>query len=614
MAERGKDKKCADCANWKVKDSQCTYYDDIVHGIINKTDDACNDFYPKEKQKSKQHKTSGIAEQGYFEAIYHNGKPAFLALSKDTFKIYEEVTAGAECFLPKEHPSEFPYEPYGFYEGTVPSHEDLFWKVRDEFNLFLDVESIWKDYLAACVLLSYQQEKLRTVPYPYFVGDNESGKSVALSLLNWLCYRPMLGVTIPSADIYGYLDDSDAPGTILEDEAQGMQKDMDKSKIYKAGYKKGAVVPRTVMMQNRRFIKYFRVFCLKACAAEEMPRVKGLMERFIFISMTEGCPTKDWADFDATDEKRLQELRSMLLKWHLLTIEGQLPEVELPVKGRLKELWKPVIQVVSGLTIEGDLRAHIELLRKERLSERINTLEGHIVKVVCDLFVVGEPLSFSAVWEALVLDLGGKLDDKKPNKMDTAEFTEVSKQKVGYRLREVLGGKKAKVVGHENDRVYVFDAEKLKRIAKKYGCVLGNKLSDLNDRENGASNQLADKWTTKTSSTGITEEIEQNKVVEKELFSEKEHKLGVIKDEKHMVTPLEVVPVVRSSANYSFEELSSKTKSVYRLTIDCYGVESCVVCGVKGRPDWQVTQFDGSWGFLCGPCGLKLSEKLSNPN
>jgi hypothetical protein len=614
MTERGKGKKCLDCANWKVKDSPCTYYDEIVKGLILKTDPACTDFFPKGKEKNKIHKTSGLSDQGYYEAIYHNGKPAFLTLRQETFSVINEVTAEADSFLPKEFPSEFPYEPYGFYEGSVPSREDLFWIVRDEFNLFLDLESIWKDYLAACVLLSYQQEKLRTVPYPYFVGDNESGKSVALSLLNWLCYRPMMGVTIPSADIYGYLDDSDAPGTILEEEAQGMQKDMDKSKIYKAGYKKGAVVPRTVMMQNKRFIKYFRVFCFKACAAEEMPRVKGLMERFIFIPMTEGYPTKDWADFGSADEKRLRELRSMLLKWRLLTMEWQIPEVELPVKGRLKELWKPVIQVVSGLTVEKDLRAHLELLQKERLSERINTLEGHIVKVVCDLFVFGELLSFSAVWDALVVDLGGKLDDKKPNKMDTAEFTEVSKQNVGYRLREVLGGKKAKVVGHENDRVYVFDAQKLKRIAKKYGCDLKNKLLEANGSEGEVSNQRADKWTTKASSAGITEEIEQNHVVEEGLFSEKEPKMEVEKDEKQTKTSLEVAQVVRLSAISSLEELTLSAKSIYRLTTDCYGTETCVVCGVKGRPDWQVTQFDDSWGFLCGKCGLKLSEKLSNHN
>ncbi len=147
----------------------------------------------------------------------------------------------------------------------------------------------------------------------------------------------MLGVTIPSADTYGYLDDSDAPGTILEDEAQGLQRDMDKAKIYKAGYKKGAVVPRTMITQNKRFIKYFRVFCFKACAAEEMPRVKGLLERFIFIPMVEGYPRKDWADFNEADEKRLRNLRDMLLKWRLLTKEWQIPEIELPVKGRLEK-------------------------------------------------------------------------------------------------------------------------------------------------------------------------------------------------------------------------------------------------------------------------------------
>ncbi len=271
----------------------------------------------KRKEKPKLHKACGLAEQGYYESIYHKEKPAFLVASDGAFRVCEEVTAENETFLPKEYPHEFPYEPYGHYESTLPSREELFWKIREEFDLFLDLEPIWKDYLAACVLLSYQQEKTRTIPYVYFVGDNESGKTVALSLLNWLCYRPMLGVTIPSADTYGYLDDAEAPGVILEDEAQGLYKDLDKAKIYKAGYKQGAVVPRTMITQSKRFIKYFRVFCFKACAAEEIPRVKGLLERFIFIPMTEGYPRKDWADFNEQTRNALRELRNMLLKWRI---------------------------------------------------------------------------------------------------------------------------------------------------------------------------------------------------------------------------------------------------------------------------------------------------------
>ena len=255
-------------------------------------------------------------------------------------------------------------------------------------------------------------------------------------------------------------DDAEAPGTILEDEAQGLYKDLDKAKIYKAGYKQGAIVPRTMITQNKRFIKYFRVFCFKACAAEEMPHVKGLLERFIFISMVKGYPRKDWADFCKEDETRLRELRDMLLKWRLVTREWELPEIELPVKGRLKELWKPIIQVVSDLTVEKDLRVQLEQLQKERLNEKVNTLEGHIVKVVCELYVPGEPLAFATLWDGLAKDLEGKLDDKKPNKMDTPEFGEVTKQKIGYRLREVLSGKKGKIKG-QDDRVYEFDAEKL---------------------------------------------------------------------------------------------------------------------------------------------------------
>lgn len=593
MAERGR--TCGDCANWKVKGSPCTYYDAIVRGVVNKWDPACEDFEPnkKTKNKPKPHKTCGLSDQGYFEAIYHEGKPAFLVLRDKNFGFSEYLTLEDESFLPKEYPNEYPYEPYGYYEGELPGREEIFWKVRDEFDLFLDLESIWKDYLAACVLLTYQQEKIRTIPYVYFVGDNESGKTVALNLLNWLCYRPMLGVTIPSADTYGYLDDAEAPGTILEDEAQGLYKDLDKAKIYKAGYKQGAVVPRTMITQSKRFIKYFRVFCFKACAAEEMPHVKGLLERFIFIPMAEGYPRRDWADFNTQDETRLRTLRNMLLKWRLASKQWALPEIDLPVKGRLKELWKPIIQVVSSLTVETDLRTQIEALQKERLSEKTNTIEGHIVKVICELYVPNQPISFGDIWQALSGDLEGKLDEKKPNKIDTPEFGEITKQKIGYRLREVLNSKKQRIRGADGPYwAYSFDQNKLGRIAKKYGC------------------NLVLKFSTEPTTTGLEEQKPKINLQEKQVLSENSSNLAQEKTEKPKLTSAEVEPVENSRTKANFEQVASKTKSVCRLTMD-FGIETCVICGAKGRADWQVTQFDDSWGFLCGPCGLKLSKRLS---
>jgi hypothetical protein len=596
MVERGRGKRCGDCANWKVKDSPCTYYDDIVKGILAKTDAACEDFFPKEKERTKAHKTSGYSEQGHFEAIYHKGQPAFLTANKDIYKIMSEVFFEGAGFLPKES-NEYPYQPYDCYEGEVPSREELFWKVRDEFNLFLDLDSIWKDYLAACVLLSYQQEKIRTVPYPFFLGDNESGKTVAQSILGWLCYRPLSGVSIPVADVYGFLDDSDSPGVIIEDEVQGIYKDIEKSKILKAGYKCGAVVPRTIITQNKRSIKYFRVFCLKIFAAEELPRVKGLLERLIIIPMVEGYPTKDWADFDKEDQARLNNLRNMLLKWRLATKDRELPEINLSVKGRLKELWKPILQIINGLTIEEDLRKHLDMLQKERLNEKTNTIEGHIVKVVCKLYHQDNPLAFSEIWDELVLDLEGKLDEKKPNKMDTAEFAEITKQKIGYRLREVLGGKKVKVRDHEGPAVfYAFNAEKLTRIGKKYAVPLLPKLQ--NERATTPLSQPQ---------TPITE---QSKTLE-ENSNQQPTQLTTNLNQTTSPTPPKADKLENLGTNQTIEELASHTKSLTRLQMN-FGEDRCPLCQKQTHVEWQTTNFDESWAFLCGPCVCKLSQKLTN--
>jgi len=446
----------------------------------------------KEKSKRQIVKDSGLLDNGCFESVYVDGKPFFLVKNSENFKVMESLEIDGETVCPKEE-KHIPYEPYGVFQGNVPDREALYWKVRNEFDLFIDVESIWKDVLAACTLLTYHQEKLQTTPYLFLYGDNESGKSTILQILNCLAYRPMFGVTVPSADLYGYLETSDSIGCILEDEIQGIHKDLDKTKIYKSGYKQGAVVPRTILTQFERLIKYFRTFCFKACASEQISPIKGFNERFLFIPMVEGTPQKEWADISKEDLARLRELRSMLLKWRMLSRNWDLPEVKLIVKGRLKELWKPILQITSGLTAFDGLFKFVEDQRTERVSTKQNTLEGHIVKTVVDLFNESkEPLDyipFQTIWNELRFDLDGKIDDRKPHVMDTSEFFEVSKNKIGYRLREVLSGKSKPVREKDSEgkdvivKAYVFDQVKLRRIARKYGFEFVTKLPSVPSSE-----------------------------------------------------------------------------------------------------------------------------------
>lgn len=355
-------------------------------GLIKESPDKTREESKQDKKKKPKPtlKDSGVSDQGPFEAIYHNDLPAFLVKSGDSFEVWNQLTCNGAIYEPKDV-KRIPYMPYGYFKGSIPNRDELFWKIRNEFHSFIDVEAIWKDVLSACVLLSYQQEKLLTVPYIFLYGDNESGKSTVLQILKFLCYRPMYGVTVPAADIYGYLDDVDSIGCVLEDEVQGIRKDIDKIKIYKAGYKQGAVVPRTIITQHNRIIRYYNTFSFKACASERIPQVKGFRERFVEISMVEGYPEKEWTDVTKEDLKRLYDLRDMLLKWRLLSKEWQLPNPIVSMRGRLKELWKPILQITHGLTVYETLANFIEDQKNERLNSKQNTLEGHIVKIVTGL-------------------------------------------------------------------------------------------------------------------------------------------------------------------------------------------------------------------------------------
>ena len=56
------------------------------------------------------------------------------------------------------------------------------------------------------------------------------------------------------------------------------------------------------------------------------------------------------------------------------------------------------------------------------------------------------------------------------------------------------------------------------------------------------------------------------------------------------------------------EGLAVQTKKLERLTPDFQ--DRCVVCGLQGRMDWQITRHDDSWGLLCGSCGEKVEKRL----
>ena len=429
-----------------------------------------------------------IAESILYENENDQIEPSFLIYDLKEpffrgFHIAKELMIGGERIKPTP-PSKYPYEPYQFSFREMfeePDPKKLFEEILEEFRKFVDVEDEIRILMTSAVMLSYIQEDFETMPYLYLLGDNESGKSHTLQLFAALCYRPLYGVSIPSADLYTFLGVDGHIPTIIEDEIQGIERDTEKAKIWKTGYKRGAKVPRIVLKPNgEREIEYYPSYCLKIAAGEKLIKLKGLSERFIIIPMVEGDPVKD--EYEREDYERFKAIRKKLLMWRMIHLidSPPLPKLELPwLRKRMKEIYKPLLMVarlhpIHYQTLEKFVKARVE----EKNEAKRNSLEGFLTKIVASLVKEkkSNEIPFLDIWSRIKFELDVEESPSRPDRLETDAYGVLTKQKVGRRLREALGSRVQR--RWEEGRatvIHIFDLSKLEKCIKRY------RLTDLTD-------------------------------------------------------------------------------------------------------------------------------------
>jgi len=400
--------------------------------------------------------------------------PKLLVLGPQGFEMHDFLLVDGVELRPRS-PRSYPYMPYVVDDFTVKSRAELVELVRAEVDKFVDAEPEEKAIFTGLIILSYCQEFFETVPYLYLVGDNSSGKSHLLQLFNHLCYRPLYGVSLTHADIYSYLEDDGLPLTILEDEFQGSEKDNEKMKVYKAGYKKDARVPRVVLFEGGRRVDYFNCFGLKAVAAEQLVENKGFLERCIVVELVEGYPEKD--HYESEDLKRFAWLRGELLKWRMAVLAGRekMPKLEFDwLKGRDRELYLPLLTILEGTALYPLLERTLLARVEERKNEKAACLEASVCRVVKRLMDLGKELSFADIWLELSNDLGASLEYRPGSQisdaMNSEAYGRITKKQLSSILRDKLGMNRLRP-RKEGKRiiVYIPTPSKLAKAFRKYG-------------------------------------------------------------------------------------------------------------------------------------------------
>lgn len=453
------------------------------HEIMNFSSNNARKISKKNTNSNKTilKKVKGRINDYYVESILVDDTPNFLcySFSDNSVSIKTSIEVEKQVYQPIEadHCGYFPYS-YTLSEITELikvkiSKESLLDNIKSEIDRFISLSEFGKHLILGDVLLTYCQEWISTLHYPFFVGETESGKSSVLHLVNWLGYRCMLGEDVPLADVYNFLgSEEEGCGTIVEDEAQDLWKNSEKVRTYKSSYAKGSKKARIVGADSLgKHQVFYKTFCPKWFAAEKLPLDKGLLERLAVVHMTEGKPQRNIKRLTEEEKQNLNRIRNMLLVWKLQNIKSGIERIDSGLTQRDQELWEDYLIVVSGTRYFEYCKNVVAFYVKQRHDAIRHSLEARVFALVLDKMDIALEVNFTDLWNHLRSNLPGELDrntfhpEEYPNKITYYSLSKLLEDKFQAKKKQWRDNKEQKTS-------YQFKKDAVKSLTQKYGIDL----------------------------------------------------------------------------------------------------------------------------------------------
>jgi hypothetical protein len=392
-----------------------------------------------------------------------------------------------ETFLPLQNPMSRPFtfkseeEFYDFIEkANIEDLDSLYKKVKSIWQKYIDADDFHISLCAADAIFTYFQDKMGLTHYLFFVGGNDTGKSNNLTVIEYVGYRAFKSVGITSANIYTFLGNKEeGQGTICEDEADNIDRDPEKMKIYKGGYQIGNGVARTDLPNGKRSQNKWNTFGWKAFAAERLPdliKAKGFHQRIIPLHCDDGDPHYDIAEVvSAEDEDEFQpllnelnEAHNLLLAYKLLNFHYVIPNIKLSIRNREKQLFKPLLRVFQNTRTYNELKPVVSYFINQRRENNANSFHAFLYRVINELTKLQNSyeLVIGSIWQSVKNNLEGEDIPNRPLSYDSSDFGKISQKEITEILIQVFGAKRPK--HHGATRKLIFNKDKLTRLERKY--------------------------------------------------------------------------------------------------------------------------------------------------
>jgi len=441
------------------------------------------------------YKYSNKGKKELRESVVIEGTPYFLKYvfteeNNKSFTNLEPNILETTRIIRPPHLEEYPYEPYEFTDVGEPQYylrkaiketiDSIYQKIKKIVSQFNDVDSNTIVLLSGDILGSYFQDRFSTVHYLIIVGDNGTGKSAIGDTFESLGYRAVNMTDATPATWFRVLGSVEyGQVTIIADEAEKIGESVEVMSILKTGYQPKGKVFR--MDSDNRRQQFFYPFCFKIIIAKKSPgetTAKGLLDRSFKIKTYKGLPQFDIKEVrnPQGNLKRQQQLddinnlRKLLLMFKLLHFKDPLPEVDVGLDGRDKELCKPILQLFYGLNATAETIKEIETAMQHFLDikneRKKNSLEAVIYPVITNAISrYGKEIETGQIWTLIVETLDGNRDESKPSIFYSSDYGKIYRNTITKMICDKFGAEKRH---KENGNVLIFN-DYVFKVGKLYG-------------------------------------------------------------------------------------------------------------------------------------------------
>jgi hypothetical protein len=260
---------------------------------------------------------------------------------------------------------------------------------------------------------------------------------------------------------------------LILDEADRIDESVDMMNILKSGNDFTKRIQKTNTNSWKQ--EYFYTYGLKVIIGEKSPsrlKAKGLLDRMLVFTVYPGNPELDIKEVmnPQGDPNRIREynrliaFRKLMLINRLIHFKDPIPDIDINVQRRNKELCKPCIQLFYGTPVQEKIEQTFQTFLDIKNSKRARSLEAIIIPVVIQLVErEGEEISSKRIWEFIQENIQGELYSS--NEYHIADYV-LYRSTVTKLLEDKFGAEPPKHTKKGN--VVVFNLDKLRKIQKSY--------------------------------------------------------------------------------------------------------------------------------------------------